>query len=163
MKKADIWLFIGIIAVSCSILFLMKQQQTQGGWADVSCDGTVIWEMPLTIPDAAYYLITFQDAPEAALVETGVEVRIIENGASINWENESWKAALQLSEEAAADYNILLSQNGEVRMLCSSCPDQICVRHREISRTGETIICLPHKIVIEVTAGEDEEWDGVAY
>ena len=31
----------------------------------------------------------------------------------------------------------------------------ICVRHRPIDRSGDTIICLPHKLVAEITAGAD--------
>ena len=27
---------------------------------------------------------------------------------------------------------------------------KICEKHRAISQTGETIICLPHKLVVEI-------------
>ncbi|MBO5322199.1 MAG: NusG domain II-containing protein [Clostridia bacterium] len=33
----------------------------------------------------------------------------------------------------------------------ADCPDKICVEHREISRVGETIVCLPHKLVVEIS------------
>ena len=36
----------------------------------------------------------------------------------------------------------------------ASCPDKICVDHRPVSRNGESIICLPNKVVITVTSGE---------
>ena len=28
--------------------------------------------------------------------------------------------------------------------------DKICVNHAAISKKGETIVCLPHKVVVEV-------------
>ena len=31
-----------------------------------------------------------------------------------------------------------------------NCPDKICVNHAAISKKGETIVCLPHKVVVEV-------------
>lgn len=53
--------------------------------------------------------------------------------------------------------NILLIENGVVNMYEANCPDQICVKHVPISKNGETIVCLPNKVVVtvkEATAGE---------
>ena len=41
-------------------------------------------------------------------------------------------------------------KNGKVSMIKADCPDKICVNHAAISKKGETIVCLPHKVVIEV-------------
>jgi hypothetical protein len=41
-------------------------------------------------------------------------------------------------------------QNGTVQMLQSNCPDQICVSHLPISDIGESIICLPNRLVISI-------------
>ena len=40
------------------------------------------------------------------------------------------------------------------------CPDKICLRSDYISKIGETVVCLPHKVVIEIKGKaniEDEE------
>ncbi len=50
--------------------------------------------------------------------------------------------------------NILVIRGGKADMTEADCPDQICVKHRPVSRVGESIICLPHKVVAEVI-GED--------
>ncbi len=47
--------------------------------------------------------------------------------------------------------NILVIENGEAYIKEADCPDKICVSHRKISHTGETIVCLPHKVVVEIT------------
>lgn len=47
----------------------------------------------------------------------------------------------------------------KIRVIYADCPDQIDVKQGYISKPGETIICLPHKFVIEIqseTAAEDE-------
>lgn len=49
---------------------------------------------------------------------------------------------------------------GRVRMVDSACPDKLCVRTGWISRPGESIVCLPNRVVIEVV-GETEGPDVV--
>ena len=46
--------------------------------------------------------------------------------------------------------NILVIENGKVYIKEADCRDKICVNHRAISNSGETIVCLPHKLVVSV-------------
>lgn len=46
-------------------------------------------------------------------------------------------------------------------MSYSDCKNQICVEDGKISRTNQSIVCLPNKVVVEITGGE-EEFDAVA-
>ena len=41
-------------------------------------------------------------------------------------------------------------KGGKVSVTFATCPDQICVKQGEISEAGETIVCLPHKLVVEI-------------
>ena len=47
--------------------------------------------------------------------------------------------------------NVLVIKNGEAYIEAATCPDKICVAHRKISKNGETIVCLPHRVVVEIT------------
>ena len=58
--------------------------------------------------------------------------------------------------------NRLVIKSGAARIDWADCPDQICVDHREISREGESIICLPNKVVVSIEGGEQADLDGVA-
>lgn len=49
--------------------------------------------------------------------------------------------------------NVVSIRDGTVRMEEANCAGQECVRQGEISKSGESIICLPHQIVVEITAG----------
>lgn len=40
--------------------------------------------------------------------------------------------------------------DGAVSVVEAPCADKICVCHEPISRAGETIICLPYRVVITV-------------
>lgn len=57
--------------------------------------------------------------------------------------------------------NTVQIKDGKVRMSEADCPDQICVHQKEISRNGESIICLPNKIVLKIVSEEEPEMDAV--
>ena len=58
--------------------------------------------------------------------------------------------------------NRLVIQDGKAYVETATCPDGICASHRSISRRGESIVCLPHKVVITITDGQDDGPDVVA-
>jgi len=53
--------------------------------------------------------------------------------------------------------NILVIKDGKASISEADCPDKICVQTRAVSYVGETVVCLPHKLVIEIT---NENTDG---
>ena len=50
--------------------------------------------------------------------------------------------------------NVFEIKDGIVTMIEADCPDQYCVKHTAIHREGETIVCLPHKVVLEITESD---------
>ncbi len=50
--------------------------------------------------------------------------------------------------------NICVIRDGEVSMSEADCPDRVCVRSKPIRREGETIVCLPNRVILSIT-GED--------
>lgn len=46
--------------------------------------------------------------------------------------------------------NILVIKDSMAYVESANCPDKICQHHRKISNDGETIVCLPHKVVISI-------------
>ena len=58
--------------------------------------------------------------------------------------------------------NTLVIEDNKAFMKDANCPDKICEGHSKISYKGETIVCLPHKVVIEIVADETtDELDAV--
>ena len=58
--------------------------------------------------------------------------------------------------------NTLVIEDSKAFMKDANCPDKICEGHSKISYKGETIVCLPHKVVIEIVADENtDELDAV--
>ena len=58
--------------------------------------------------------------------------------------------------------NVVVIEDGTVKMESASCDNQICVKHKLISKDGESIICLPNKVVVEVRSEKNNAIDSVA-
>jgi hypothetical protein len=63
--------------------------------------------------------------------------------------------------DSEAGYNRMIIEDGYVRMEEADCPDQYCVKHAKIHYNHETIVCLPHELVVEISGGENSEIDVV--
>lgn len=63
--------------------------------------------------------------------------------------------------QTAKGINILEIKNGMANVTDADCPDQVCIHMGKISKTGENIVCLPHKLVIQVEGddGQKSEYD----
>ena len=56
-----------------------------------------------------------------------------------------------------ASWNRLIIRDGKAFVEEASCPDGICAAHRPIYRDGESIVCLPHGVVITVKRAASED------
>jgi hypothetical protein len=66
-------------------------------------------------------------------------------------------------EEEDGDWNTFEIKNGYVKMLEANCPDKLCVTNfKAIHYNHETITCLPHKVVLEIVGGEENDVDMIA-
>lgn len=52
--------------------------------------------------------------------------------------------------------NRLIIEKGKARIGEASCPDKLCVHQHEISKAGESIICLPNEVVLEIESRDGE-------
>ena len=56
--------------------------------------------------------------------------------------------------------NTLVIAGGAARVVEASCPDRICVQQGAVQYAGESIVCLPHRLVITVHGGASNSLDG---
>lgn len=158
VSKADICFVLAILAVAFISFLVIKLQSTKGSYAVVSYDGGVLLgQISLEQSEPVYYLLTYESSDDNSALgkRTTFDNGIIIQEFSVNeWESVSLPNV---------EYNVFICSNNEICMLQSSCPDKICVHHSAISDTGENIICLPHKLVIEIKGDQENDLDGVAY
>lgn len=71
----------------------------------------------------------------------------------------------EITIDTALGHNRIRISSGSVCMLETDCPDGYCARQGAVSRNGDTIVCLPHRVVVEIRAGDaaQAEYDVIAY
>ncbi|MBQ3791964.1 MAG: NusG domain II-containing protein [Clostridia bacterium] len=52
------------------------------------------------------------------------------------------------------DENVLRISGGAAWVISSNCPQHICEQTGKISSPGETIVCLPHRVFLEIVGGD---------
>ena len=60
--------------------------------------------------------------------------------------------------QGAGGTNHLVIRNGEAWIASASCPDGLCVNMGKISKNGQSVICLPNRVVVQIV-GENENAD----
>ena len=78
----------------------------------------------------------------------GAYVDIMIDGKSVKTLQLDQDTSYEVKQQAGV--NTVVVQGGSVTVQNADCPDKICEKHRAVNRTGETIICLPHKLVVEI-------------
>ena len=53
--------------------------------------------------------------------------------------------------------NTLIIKDGEAYVVDSSCPDHLCENMGKISKVGQSVICLPNRVTVEIVGDPDEE------
>lgn len=53
-------------------------------------------------------------------------------------------------------------KDGYADVIDANCPDKLCVNQKSIHLQGETIVCLPNKLVVEIEGTEKSNIDGIS-
>ena len=87
--------------------------------------------------------------------DAGAAVRITIDGVLYGEYSLSEEQSISIDEELG--HNRLVIEDGSAYMAGADCPDKYCMDYKPIAKGGETIICLPHKLVVEVTGIRDAQ------
>ena len=52
--------------------------------------------------------------------------------------------------------NTILVKDKSISITHADCHDSLCVKQGSISKLGDTIVCLPHKLIIEIKGKEED-------
>lgn len=130
-------------------------RRREGGTLRLTCDGEAIFESTLR---------KLERGEEEDAVSERVRYCLLlytEEGISCTWYEA--RPDLVTAVPEGGSYNLLAVSASGVSMEAADCPDQICVHHIPIRSGGESIICLPHKLAVEILGETEEETpDGIA-
>ncbi len=88
-------------------------------------------------------------------------VLVVRDGRVVESYPLSEDITVTLWDEERTHYNLLMIKDGSAEISDANCPDKICVRSRAIARDGESIICLPHRLVLSVHSERERDMDAV--
>ena len=80
--------------------------------------------------------------------EAGNQIQIIVDGVVYGTYSLEKNQVIEVKEEDF--YNRIRIQDGAAYMEEANCPDGYCEEQGKISGRTQTIVCLPHKLVVEV-------------
>ena len=66
---------------------------------------------------------------------------------------------IEVKLETENGYNILKIEDGKADIISADCYSNDCVHQGTISKNGEMIVCLPHKLVVTITSNTEGEND----
>lgn len=150
LTKQDIYMIMILAVFAFALWAGFSAFSQKGSYAVVFYDGENLLQISLSATEEKYYQITGMNTESVQIQEMTAK---------------QWAALANSSKEKQSvdEYNVLRCLDGGIEMLQSNCPDQICVHHKTVSQTGESIICLPHKLVIQISGTKEAELDGVVY
>lgn len=61
-----------------------------------------------------------------------------------------YNQSIRINKTVDTGTNCVIIKDGIVYMDNASCKNQVCVNTGEISKKGESIVCLPNKVIIEI-------------
>ena len=68
---------------------------------------------------------------------------------------------LEITMESAV--NVIEISNGTVEMKEANCIGGDCLRQHAISRTGQSIICLPNLVLITIEGADSDDFDSIVH
>ena len=85
--------------------------------------------------------------------ESGTQIEIRVNGQTYGIYDLSRNQ--EITVETEYGHNLVVIADGQAYMSEADCPDGYCKNQGKISHENETIVCLPHKLVVEVQVTKD--------
>lgn len=152
VHRADIILIISCLFAAFMTGLFFATQSKAGSIVRISHDGMELKQIALHDVDqkgqTIYFLIRYK----------GIDSHYKEVTPQVQAKNTVEAEVLYYEKKPelpeTGSYNLIAVADGKVTMEAADCRDQICVHHRPISSGYESIICLPHKLVVEISGGE---------
>ena len=141
IRKADIILFIALVAVglaASAILTMSHADAGSGAKVIIESGGSLYARYPLSEDRVVVVPAPKQGRVDAPSADSDAP-----------------------ASEQYDYYNVVEIRDGKVSVTEASCKNQVCVRHGSISKAGESIVCLPNRLVVSIENSEGGGYDEV--
>ena len=87
-----------------------------------------------------------------------VEIKVVNKEyKSINISNIASTQKFEIKTDKSL--NIIHIEKATVKIIHANCKDSLCVKQKSISKVGQSIICLPNKVVVEIKGDMNDTSD----
>lgn len=77
-------------------------------------------------------------------------------------ENSNVESNAFKMDDIEYEFNEVIIQDGSARIISSNCNDYTCIKMGSISKNGQSIICLPHRLIITAYNKQESEFDAIS-
>ncbi len=137
ISSFDIIILLSVIVLGIVGIFIFEKNKDKGQMVSISVEGDVVYNIIIPSTPKDKVIIAIKDGQATEITEEKMKSLVDEYD-------------LQRNDKNMPDLNIVVIERGETFVAEANCPDKICVNHSEIGNVGESIICLPHKLIVEI-------------
>lgn len=102
------------------------------------------------IPEVIFGIITVKDY-NSTYAEVTVEGKLYKR---INLTNSEYKL---MELEGNSGKNIIEVNKNRIGIVEAECPDKICMNPKYIEKPGESVVCLPNRVMIQIKGDMEED------
>jgi hypothetical protein len=110
----------------------------------------------LSFIPAIIFGVTFNRNYNGAYVEITIEGKLYKKVPLSEHTGEE-----ELNIKTEYGYNLIKIKDQSVAIIDADCPDQICERPGFISKPGQSLVCLPHKMMVEIKGYDNTNSDEI--
>ena len=90
----------------------------------------------------------------------GERVRVYVDGMAVSEYSLSDEISIDIKGYGGG-YNSLRISDGAAYMTDASCPDKLCIHQGKADRSGQSIVCLPNRVVVKVEGKDGNGYDAI--
>lgn len=115
-------------------------------------NGKILLTLLILLSAASLALLLLRPKPERSIARITLDGRVVKE-----IDLDALREPVTLTLEGPGGFsNTILAEPGRVCVESAGCPDQICVQQGFITDGTVPIVCLPNRLIIEITGGGDE-------
>ena len=93
--------------------------------------------------------------------KSGSQIRIEQRGRLVGIYNLKEDQQIPIRDVNGQEINRVTIAGGKAYMSEANCKDQLCVKQGKIEKQGQSIVCLPNRVIVTVIQGERDSLDSV--
>ena len=130
IRKADIILFVVLVIAGLAASAVLAMSHSGGDTVIIESGGELYATYPL--------------AEDRVVIVPSPQEKVL----PAHQPDDSKPASEQFTH-----YNVVTISGGKVLVSEASCKNQVCVKHSGISLSGESIVCLPNRLLVRIEGG----------